>query len=237
MGENDFYTILIKEDQSFVHTIKKKIMQRSTGIDCIRFLVDPTYGDLDMTKCNAVLEYVTPISNTYDTITLTQSEELYKGKVEFLLPVDLKLTYEVGDLKLTINFTYLEKKNDSDEDIFVQRVRKIGTTSVTINKSPMWSDYIPDAKLDNIAQIMLKQQSLLEQQKEYAEMIAYSKADGIAKDKETNEIYLTSNGVKLGKGVIDAEDECGCEDGVPVIDFSVVEPEDSDKTVNNVVEF
>ena len=231
---NDCYTILIQEDNSFVHTVKKKIMQRSTGIDTVRFLVGQNYGDLDMSKVSIILEYVTPVSKTYDTITLTQSENLYRNKVEFLLPIDLKFTSEVGDLELTINFAYLEKQEDGR---FVERVRKTGTTYITIHKSPSWSDYIPDEKLDNIAQIMLKQQSLLEEQKALAEIIASEKVDGITKDESTKEIYLTSNGKKLGKGVIDETGDC--EDGVPVVEFSVVEPDepDTDKPVDNVVEF
>lgn len=227
------YTILIKDDNSLIHTIKTNIMYRSTGIDTIRFLVNPSYGNLDMSKVNALLEYVTPVSRTYDTITLTPSKELYKGKVEFLLPIDLRFTGELGDLELTINFTYLEMNED---DTFVERVRKIGTTSITIHKTPTWSDYIPDVKLDNITQMMLKQQSILEQQKEYAEMIAYEKADGIAKDKETNEIYLTSNGVKIGQGIVD--EVCDGENGVPAIEFaSSEENQDNENVVNNVAEF
>ena len=234
---SDLYTILINEDHSFIHTNKKKIMYRSTNIDKIRFLVNQTYGDLDMSKVNAVLEYVLPISHTYDTIILKQSEELYKNRVEFILPIDLTLTSEVGELELTINFSYLEMKEDGT---FVERVRKIGTTYITIHKTPTWSDYIPDAKLDNIAQIMLKQQSLLEEQLELAEIMAMEKADGIAKDEETNEIYLTSQGVKLGTGVVD---ETVDEDGVPVIDFGSYSGSDDTSTPevpeeeSNVVEF
>ena len=234
---NDFYTILINDDHSFIHTNKKKIMCRSCNIDTLRFLVNQTYGDLDMSKVNIVLEYVTPISKQYDTIVLKQSDELYKNRVEFLLPVELPLTIEPGELKLTLNFTYLEMKEDGT---FVERVRKVGTTFITIHATPNWSDYIPDAKLDNIAQIMLKQQSLLEEQLELAEIMAMEKADGIAKDEETNEIYLTSQGVKLGTGVVD---ETIDEDGVPVIDFGSYSGSDDTSTPevpeeeSNVVEF
>lgn len=231
---SNMYTILINEDHSFTHTNKKRIMYRSTGIDNIRFLVNQTYGSLDMKAVNVVLEYVTPISRTYNTIVLTKSSELYKNRVEYILPIDLKLTSEVGDLEFTINFSYLDMDDNGN---FVERVRPIGYTSITIHDTVRWSDYIASSNLDNIAQIMLTQQSLMEQQKVYAEMIAYEKADGIAKDEGTNEIYLTANGVRLGKGVIDS-DECTAEDGVPVVEFTVVEPEEpNDNMVDNVVEF
>ena len=124
-----------------------------------------------------------------------------------------------------------------DNGNFVERVRPIGYTSITIHDTVRWSDYIASSNLDNIAQIMLTQQSLMEQQKVYAEMLAYEKADGIAKDEGTNEIYLTANGVKLGEGIIDS-DTCTAENGVPVVEFTVVEPEEPDDGLfDNVVEF
>ena len=89
----DMYTILINEDHSFIHTKKKRIMQRS-NVDAIRFLVNPQYNDLDMTTASAVIEIRMPVSHTYVPITLTQSAELYKDRVEFILPLDLNLTKE-----------------------------------------------------------------------------------------------------------------------------------------------
>lgn len=230
---NSVYTILIKDDHSFIHTIRKKIMQRSTGIESIRFLVDKMYGNLDATKANVVLEIRTPISHKYRAVKLTPSEELYKEKVEFIFPIDLDCTLEVGNLEFTISFSYLEKDSEGN---FVEQVRRIGKTSIEICEDVNWSDYIASSDLDNISQIMMMQQALMEQQKEYAELIAYRKADNIAKDKETNEIYLTANGVEIGDRIKDS-DTCTSEDGVPVVDFATIYPEDVDNSVDNVVEF
>lgn len=212
---DNMYTILINEDHSFSHTIRKKIMCRSTGIDSIRFLTKQMYGDLDMKEANVVLEVRTPISKTYKPVVLEASEELYKNRVEFIFPLTIEYTKEGGNLEFTINFSYLDKDEDGN---FVERVRRIGETNIEISDAPHWSDYIASSELDNIAQIMLTQQSLLEEQREIALMIADEKADGIAKDEDTNEIYLTANGVKLGKGVIDSDSGLD-EDGVPVVDL------------------
>ena len=233
---SEFYTILINEDHSFTHTNVKKIMYRSTGIDTLRFLVKPTYNNLDMRTANVVLEYVTPISRKYEVIVLKPSEELYKNRVEFVLPIDTRFTSEVGELELTINFSYLSK---NDDGTFREQVRNIGYTSLLIEDTVRWSDYIASSSLDNIAQIMLTNQSMLEEMKAQAELIAYEKADSIAKDEKTNEIYLTSNGVEIGKRITDADTKCEAdENGVPVVDFSVVEPEEPENnTVDNVVEF
>lgn len=226
---NSMYTILINENHSLIHTVRKKIMRRSTGIDSIRFLVNQIYGDLDATKANVVLEIRTPITHKYKAVKLTASEELYKDKVEFIFPITIENTLEVGNLELTINFSYLEKDSEGN---FIERVRKIGKTSIEICEDVNWSDYIASDSLDNIAQIMMSQQALMEQQAEYAEMIAYKKADGIAKDEETNEIYLTSNGIKLGDGVIDEKCDSNDEEGVPVVDLNTSldtpNPDDSD---------
>lgn len=234
---NDFYTILINEDHSFTHTNKKKIMYRSTGIDTVRFLVNQKYNDLDMRTANVVLEYVTPASRSYGVIVLTPSAELYKNRVEYLMPIDLRFTSEIGDLEFTINFSRL----NMNENGFLEQVRPIGYTSIKIHDTVRWSDYIASSNLDNIAQIMLTNQSLMEQQKVYAEMLAYEKADNIAKDNKTNEIYLTSNGVQIGDRIKDS-DSLDNGEGIPIIrldgttgeeDKPVITPdEDSD-----VIEF
>ena len=224
----------LKYSLTETYTNVKKIMYRSTGIDSIRFLVNPKYNNLDMRTANVVLEYVTPVNRSYGVVVLTPSAELYKNRVEYLLPIDLKFTSEVGDLEFTINFSHL----DMNDEKFLEQVRPIGYTSIKIHDTVRWSDYIASSNLDNIAQIMMTQQSLLEQHKVYAEMLAYETASNIAKDEKTNEIYLTNkDGIQIGNRVVDS-DTCSAEDGVPVVEFAVIEPDEpDDETVDNVVEF
>lgn len=215
---DNMYTILINEDHSFTHTVKTKIMCRSTGIDSVRFLVNQTYGDLDMKEANVVLEIRTPISKTYKPVVLEASEELYKNRVEFIFPITIEYTKEVGDLELTINFSYLEKDEDGN---FTERVRRIGVTSIEIHDTVHWSDYIADSNLDNIAQIMLSQQSLLEEQREIALALADNQED-CATDLvvEDGKLYLVkADGNKKGNGadvvvprIVDDSD--GANDGL-----------------------
>ena len=187
-----------------------------------------------MLKVSTIVEIRTPISHKYIPIPLSPSAELYKNKVEFLLPLDLSLTKEAGELELTVKFVDLKK--DEDEN-YVEIVRTIGQTYITIHEIVNWSDYIPSADMDNIVQIMLKNQSLIEQQNENIIMMNAGKADNIAKDEETNEIYLTSNGVEIGNRVKDS-DTCADGEGVPVVDFTVVKPDEPEEsTVDNVIEF
>ena len=71
-----------------------------------------------------------------------------------------KVCAEPGELELTINFSYLSQDKDGN---FVEQVRPIGSTSLEITDTPNWSDYIPTTDLDNIAQIMLANQAIAEQ--------------------------------------------------------------------------
>lgn len=235
---NVYYTILINEDHSFSHTKRVKIMYRSTGINTIRFLVNQMYGDLDMKKANVVLEIKTPISNKYKAVVLKASDELYKDRVEFLFPITIDYTKEIGNLEFTINFSYL----DSDEEGKpVERVRTIGQTYVEIYNTTHWSDYIASDELDNIAQIMMTQQNLMEQQKDYLERIeelneifVLEKADNIKYNKKDNSIQLESFGQVIGDKI--SLPECECDgtggssgsvgdynpDGLPTVDFNPV---------------
>ena len=236
-NNNTMYTILINDDHSFTHSIKKRIMKRSSMIDTVRFLVNPVYGigstQLDMSKVNVVLEYVTPVLRKYGTIVLKPEEELHKNRIQYLLPLDIRFTSEAGLLDLTINFSYLQKKDDG----FVEQVRPIGYTALEITDTKNWSDYIPDANLDNIAQIMLANQAIAEQNRINIEMATSIIPMGLKKDNQS--LYLVNEqGNQVGESVsIDSIGSCGCEDGVPAVDFSVVQPDESNENIDNVVEF
>lgn len=238
MDNNTMYTILINDDHSFTHSQKKRIMKRSSMIETVQFLVNPVYGvgktQLDMSKVNVALEYVTPISRKYDVIVLKPEENLYKGRIRYLLPLDLRFTSEAGLLEFTINFSYLSQDMDGN---FIEQTRPIGYTTLEITDTKNWSDYIPDANLDNIAQIMLANQAIAEQNRINIEMATSIMPMGLKKDNQS--IYLVNeDGMKVGESVeIENIADCGCDEGIPVVEFSVAEPEEPNSTVNNVVEF
>lgn len=238
---SEFYTILINDDHSFTHSVKKRIMHRSNMIDSLRFLVKPTYNGfeypLDMTQVNVVLQYVTPISRTYKPIVLKPESELYKNRVQYIVPIDINMTKEVGELELTINFSYLIKTSEGE---FIEQVRPIGYTSLTIEETKNWSDYIPETDLDNIAQMMLLNQSIAEQNRVNIELMNENMVTNIKHNEEDNTLYLVNeDGLKIGDALpVDNLGSCGCEDGVPVVEFTVIEPDEpNDELVDNVVEF
>ena len=237
------YTILIKQDDTMVATNRENIYHRTSLVHNLRFLVDPLFNDgngtLDVRSCICTLEYKTPISNTYVPVILTPSVNLYKDKVEYLLPVDTAITSEVGNVEMKLSWIKLE---NGENGTFKERVRKTPAISIEILPVAQWSDYIADSKLDNIAQMILNNQAMTEQMKVYIDQVqqlaqynAISKADNMTYNEETNTLQLQSMGMPIGSPV--KLEECNLEDGIPVVDFTTIDPDDGDKEVNNVVEF
>lgn len=228
------YTILVKSDDTLVATQRQNIMHRSSLVRQLRFLVDPVYGNqkLNMKDYVCVLEYRTPISNRYTPVVLTPSEELYKEKLEYTLEVDTKITAEVGMVEMQLKWMTVEMLANGS---FNEHVRITGSTAIEILPTNKWSDYIASSDLDNITQIMLTTQAQAEQLKLYADYLDMTKVDEIKYDEDTNTISGLSNGRTVTTATL--EEDCNCEDGIPVVDFSVIEPEDTDPEMDNVVEF
>lgn len=240
------YTILIKPDDTLVATSREPIYHRESLIHKLRFLVDPEYKDgdeiLDMRGYVCTLEYRTPISKTYVPVILTPSVDLYKEKVEYILPIDTAITSEVGNVELKLSWIRLEVGNDGS---FKERARKTPTIGIEILPVAQWGDYIADSKLDILAQVLLKNQAQNEEMKQYIDQIqqlaqynAITKADNMkaTEDENGNQVLqLQSMGMPIGNPVV--LEECDLEDGIPVVDFTTIEPDDGDKEVNNVVEF
>ena len=190
------YTIVVQDTNTMLATVKERVMQRSKLMDSLHFLVDPLYkNEIDMTGFTAVMEYILPVSREYKTELLTLSEELYKDKLEYKLPLDTSLTKEAGDIEVQLSFT----KTDIDEDgLAYQYVRKTSPCIITITPIAAWSDIIPDNALTALDQRMLKVDAQIKALSETGELMAATKADNIVLDKDTKELYLTASGNKIG---------------------------------------
>lgn len=104
------YTILIQDDNTMYASVKKRITQGSKNIDTLRFLIKPVYNEIDITDFNVILTYILPISKERKTLTLTKSEELYKDRLEYKIPInDENFTSEFGDIEMWITI-----KNDDE---------------------------------------------------------------------------------------------------------------------------
>ena len=193
------YTILVKDTNELVVSVKERIMQRSKLVDTLHFLADPMYKELDMSDFTVSMEYILPVSKQYKSEILVLSTELYKDMLEYKLPLDTKLTSEPGEIEVQLTFI----KSDLDADGHVkQYVRKTSPTSITIVPISAWSDFIPDEALNAVDQKLLKLDAQIKALAETGDLYATTKADNIMLDKDTHELYLTANGAQVGDKVL-----------------------------------
>lgn len=209
------YTFLINEDNTLTCSIQDAIMERSKMVDKLHFLADPTYKGVDMTDYTVNLEYVLPISKRYKTEILTKSDELYKNKLEYILPFDTDLTSEPGDIQ--IQLTFLAVTMDSDGTT-VQHVRKVGPGVIQIVPIQNWSDLIPDAALSSVDQRLLAAEAMLKALSDRNAAIFDSKADNLSYIDQ--KLQLTANGKPIGNAVKITQESVETEDGsLRVVEF------------------
>lgn len=233
------HTILVNNDNSITKRMNGAIMQGSTNVDNLRILVLPTYkdkfGDLIMADCTCMMEFITPNGRRYKTTPLTPSEELYKERLEYLVPITLDMTKEDGRLGFKFFFAKLEMNADGS---FKERVRETVDSYLDIIQTKHWSDYVSDSDLSDVVQGILTLQSRAEHLEAVADKINATKIDNLEYDKDTNTLTGYADGVEVDKVELEDASDCGCEEGVPVVDFTVVEPEEPvENVVDNVVEF
>lgn len=209
------YTFLINENNTLTCSVQDAIMERSKMVDKLHFLADPTYKGVDMTDYTVNLEYVLPISKRYKTEILTKSDELYKNKLEYILPFDTDLTSEPGDIQ--IQLTFLAVTMDSDGTT-VQRVRKVGPGVIHIVPIQNWSDLIPDAALSSVDQRLLAAEAMLKALSDRNAAIFDSKADNLSYIDQ--KLQLTANGKPIGNAVKITQESVETEDGsLRVVEF------------------
>lgn len=192
------YTILLNETNELVTSVRERIMQRSKLVDSLHFLVDPDYKGIDMTGFTAVLEYLLPVSREYKTEYLVKSESLYKGKIEYKLPLDTCLTREAGKIEVQLTFTKVELDSYG---MSKQLVRKTSPTTITIVPISAWSDIIADSALTALDQRLIMVDSMINAANEMNNYLSETKADNIIVNKDTNTIQLTANGTPIGNAV------------------------------------
>ena len=135
------YTILVNDDNTLQTSVRKRILQGTSNVDYLHILVNPVYGDIDMSTLTPILTYILPESKTRNTLTLTPSEELYKDRIEYKLVFDERLTSEVGDIRCWMSFM------DNDTVVRKTTMGIITILSVEQSNSPEQSQVnsgIPD---------------------------------------------------------------------------------------------
>lgn len=192
------YTILLNETNELVTSVRERIMQRSKLVDSLHFIVDPIYKGIDMSEFTVMMEYLLPISREYKTEILVKSESLYKGKLEYKLPLDTCLTKEHGDIEVQLTFVKVELDADGNSK---QLVRKTSPTIITILPISAWSDIIADSALNAIDQRLIQTEVMLNAMNDMVSYLDNIKADNIVYDEETRTLQLTAHGQLIGESV------------------------------------
>lgn len=213
------YTFLINEDNTLTASVTERVMQRSKLVDRLHFLADPTYKGVNMSDYTVLLEYVLPVSKSYKTEILKKSNELYKNKLEYILPFDTELTSEVGDIEIQLTFASVEMDIDGKT---TQYVRKVGPGVIHIISINNWADMIPDAALSPLDQRLLMLIGQTKALSDQMNVTINNKADGLS--YKNNILQLLSQGNPIGNSVKifsgSSEDNPGGEDGtIRVIEF------------------
>jgi hypothetical protein len=219
VSENQAYVIMINDDNSMVTTQKKRIIQRSKMVDNLWFLVKPEYSGYNMADFTVVLEYVSPVSHTYNTEFLVRSADDYNGYLKYELPFDTRFTAEAGSIEVLVSFVQVELV---DVNRSIQRVRKISGTTIDVIPISAWSDIIPDHALSALDQKIILLDAQIKALNDTSAMMIDSKADNITYDESTNSIQLKSGDKLIGDKVVIVPGSDDSSDGVPVINLNKV---------------
>lgn len=201
------YTILLNDTNELITSVRERIMQRSKLVDALHFLVDPIYKGIDMSDFTVIMEYITPVSREYKTEYLVKSDELYKEKLEYKLPLDTYLTREAGKIEVQLTFAKVELDADGNAK---QYIRKTSPTTITIVPISAWSDIVADSALTALDQRLIQVDAMINAANDMNNYLYETKADNIIINKETNTIQLTANGTPIGNAV--EYSTCGIKD-------------------------
>lgn len=224
------YTILMKDDKSLVATNRITIHQREKLVDKIRFLLPTSYEEINIRECIVILKYIDQ-GNVAHAEVLSMNEELYKGKIDCLLPVDTNLTRFAGDISLYLSFLKINSDNELQEEVF-------HSDEIIITISPL-SDYftfVSDESLQVIDQAMAKLETMNKGLSLLMDEQDKKKADNLIKtiDDQNIKIQLTSNGLPIGESITIGDTG---EDGVPITIFSSSDDDSRPENDSDVVEF
>lgn len=208
------FTILVNDDNSLSITKRERIMQRSTGFDAVRFLVNPEYKGYNMAEYTLTVRYKLPVSGTLKTEQLVLAEDTYNGFLQYIVPVTSTLTYEPGEIVCNLTFTGVDTDESGSP---VMRVRKLDDVNITINAITDWDALVPDSLLSVLDQRIIEQDKQIRQLAEVALLLDQEKADGLVYEKSA--LQLTSNGEPIGNQVYIAGGEGEFVVDIPVVEF------------------
>lgn len=229
------YTFLLEDDNSLTTSRKEVIMKREKLVNEVWFLVNPKYNINDMSIFSVTLEYILPVSKSYHTLELTRDIEGYKEYLKYVVPLDTNFSSEDGDVELQLTFVFVGLDAEGNS---VQKVRKTKPTKLHITPIAAWSDIIPDEALSAIDQRIIKTQAQIKELEHYTEIMSKNQVDNLAYNSDANTLQLLAGEKEIGdKVTLKPCSSAVDEGGVPVVDFSSLQPNTPVEDESDVVEF
>lgn len=138
------YTILINKDNTVVTSIRENVTCKSSMFNELHILTDEFYQEngetLNMRNFTCEIEYILPVSRKSITEVLTLSEELYKERLEYFLPMDTIINSEPGDVEFKFRFT---KRNVATDGSVIEKSRVTYSCILYVASSEISDDYTP----------------------------------------------------------------------------------------------
>ena len=218
------YTLLVNDDNKVITTNKETIMQRTNCADKIQILIHKQYRDVDMSNAVVYMEYKLPISNKLKLLPLTKGTYKDDAYMQFIVPGDLQLTSEAGDIAVVFKIYSIQFIDE--KAIWVNRNSQEGY--ITITPLVPWSDIEIDEMFSGIDQRLIALEMLSQNLEAQSQILYENMATDIVLNNEKIHI-ATMNGV-AGEGIalddisehtiskmIDADMD-GTADGVTYLD-------------------
>ena len=192
------YTILITKENTVVATEKDAIMEKSSLVDVLQFIVEKEYNGFDMINFTAYIYGFAPITHEIHVEQLQLVDDNYKDMYyAYQLPMQTRFTLEPGELSYTIRF--LMSDIDPDTGKVVNYVRNIGTGYINIWPIDKWFA-VPDPALERITQLLLANQQAISALRNVADQIQLNAPEDLLLNTDSEEIYLTNDGRRVGRG-------------------------------------
>ena len=180
------YTILMNADGSLLCTTPNvKLYQTESMVDNLHFILPKIYKDVDLTDYTISLKYINPANISKLEILVLNNNNYKNNFLEYKLPVTTELTKFAGDITLYLTMT----KYDSE----------INTKYISHSSEAVVPIYPVDNYFTDENSLQAVDRQILQLQ-EIAAEYDKNKADNIVKNND--EVYLTSNGEKIGDSII-----------------------------------
>ena len=191
------YTFLICQDNSIVATEKERIMEKSSLVDKMRFIVEKQYNGYDMAEFDLLIEAFLPITHEVRIEKLEIADNNYKDLYYvYELPINSQITKEAGDVSFSMSFV----KTEMDGDVnILYYIRRIETGHYKVLPVETWFA-IPDTALDQLTQLYLQNKQSILALRDVADSLANTAPNDMVVDGN-DAIRLAHDGVMIGNGI------------------------------------